>query len=67
MPKEHNRRHIAVSRGHFTLLLLPLLLGNRINSSFSSRFSSLETGQQLLLRHLLFLPRLSPGSLFPQV
>ena len=34
MAEVHNRSHIAVLRGRFTLLPLPPLLGNRINDSF---------------------------------
>ena len=34
MPKEHNRRHIAVSRDHFILLPLPPLFRGRSSSSF---------------------------------
>ena len=38
MAEEHDHSHIAVLRGRFTLLLLPPLLGNRINSFFFSCF-----------------------------
>ena len=37
MSKEHNRRHVADSRGHFTLLLLPPLFRNRTPSQVQNQ------------------------------